>query len=170
VEVVLEREAGQLPREEGWIDKKTPAAELENQILYLRAEVDNVRKRTEKRCREALDAAANPLLLDLLPVLDSLERATELARETDGLDAVRDGLEQVVEQFRDALSKHEVECVEANGTTFDPTVHEAVHLVPGEQDGRVAAVYEKGYRLKGRLLRPAKVSVTTVAPVPDRDF
>jgi molecular chaperone GrpE len=60
--------------------------------------------------------------------------------------------------------------VETEDTTFDPSVHEAVHLVPGEQDGRVAAVYEKGYRLKGRLLRPAKVGVTTIAPASDRDF
>jgi molecular chaperone GrpE len=146
-------------------EKEALVADLQNQILYLHSELENFKKRTEKRYREALDFAAEPLLKDLLPVLDNLERAVEHGREggSDGLEPLLEGLSHVIQQFTTVLGRHGVAQVPAESEKFDPTVHEAMVQVPGEEDGRVGDVYEKGYTLKGRLLRPAKVTVTKVA-------
>jgi molecular chaperone GrpE len=160
MEVVLENESAEPAAATGSPDRDERVAELEKQVLYLRAEIENVRKRTEKRGQDAAEFAAEPLLVDILPVLDNLERATEYAREPTSLEAVRNGLEQIIRQLRDVLAKHEVEPIAAEQETFDPSLHEAIGVVAGEESGRVAAVHEKGYRFKGRLLRPAKVSVS----------
>ncbi len=155
------REAGEAPAE-GQAD----LAELERRYLYLAAEFENFKKRAERRLREALEFATEDLLRDLLPVLDNLERAVDHAKESgpEGYPALIEGLEHVITQFRQVLEKHGVEEVPGEGERFDPNVHEAMLQVPGEESGRVHQVFEKGYRLKGRLLRPAKVSVTKVAP------
>ncbi len=146
--------------------KDAEIAELRDRLLYLQADLDNFKKRTEKRVRDSLEYASEPVLKDLLPVLDNLERALAHAGETgpDGFSSLIEGLEHVVRQFREALERHGVEPVPGEGEPFDPEMHEAMLQVPGDADGRVAAVFEPGYRLKGRLLRPAKVSVTKLAP------
>ncbi len=146
--------------------REAELAEAKNRYLYLAAELENYKKRAERRLREALDFASEPLLKDLLPVLDNLERAVSHAREAgpEAHDALVEGLGHVIQQFHDVLARHGVEPVPGEGERFDPNVHEAVAQVPGDQDGLVQKVYEKGYRLKGRLLRPAKVAVTKVAP------
>ncbi len=155
------QEAGEAPER-----REVDAAELERRYLYLAAEFENFKKRAERRLREALEFATEDVLRDLLPVLDNLERAVEHAKESgpEGYPALLEGLEHVIAQFRQVLDKHGVEAVPGEGERFDPNVHEAMLQVPGEEAGRVHQVFEKGYRLKGRLLRPAKVSVTKVAP------
>ena len=146
--------------------REAELAEAKNRYLYLAAELENYKKRAERRLRESLDFASEPLLKDLLPVLDNLERAVSHAREAgpEAHEALVEGLGHVIQQFHDVLARHGVEPVPGEGERFDPNVHEAMTQVPGEQDGLVHEVYEKGYRLKGRLLRPAKVAVTKVAP------
>ncbi len=145
--------------------KDAEIAELKSQTLYLRADFDNTKKRLEKRYREALEYATEPLLKDLLPVLDNLEKALEHAKEggPESFSGLVEGLEMVVGQFQGTLSRHGVEDVLAHGEKFDPNFHDALTQVPGEEENRVAQVFEKGYRLKGRLLRPAKVAVSKVA-------
>ncbi len=148
------------------VQKDAEIAELRERLLYLQADLDNFKKRTEKRVRDSLEYASEPVLKDLLPVLDNLERALAHAGETgpDGFSSLIEGLEHVVRQFHEALERHGVEPVPGEGEPFDPEMHEAMLQVTGDADGRVAAVFEPGYRLKGRLLRPAKVSVTKLAP------
>lgn len=145
--------------------REAEIAELKKELLYQRAEFDNFRKRTEKRYRELLEYANEPLVKDLLPVLDDLERGLEHAREAggDSVASLLEGLGHVVSKLQDALTRHGVEGVPAHGERFDPHVHEALLQVPGEEDNRVAQVLEKGYVLKGRLLRPARVAVSKVA-------
>lgn len=156
----------ELTLEEALAEKEALEADLRNQILYLHAELDNFKKRTEKRYSEALVYASEPVLKDLLPVLDNLERAVDHGREagSEGHGALLEGLRHVIDQFVAVLGQHGVEKVPAQGEKFDPEVHEAMLQVPGDENGRVADVYETGYKLKGRLLRPAKVTVTKVAP------
>jgi molecular chaperone GrpE len=146
-------------------EKEAEARQLREQLLYAHAELENFKKRTEKRYREMLDYAAEPLLKDLMPVLDNLERASAHAHEEggEGFAALLEGLDHVLSQFGEVLSRHGAEPVSTAGARFDPAVHEAMAQVPGEADGMVADVYEKGYRFKARLLRPAKVTVTKVA-------
>lgn len=145
--------------------KDAEIADLKSQLLYQRAELDNFRKRTEKRTRDALEYASEPLLKDLLPVLDDLERATSHARETgpENLSALLEGLDHVAAKLQGVLSGHGVEGVAAHGEKFDPNLHEAICQMPGAEDNRVAQVFQKGYLLKGRLLRPARVAVSKVA-------
>jgi len=147
-------------------EKDTQLDQLRAELLYQRAEMENFKKRTERRYREGLEYAAEGLLKDLLPVLDNLERAVDHAKEggPPGFDALVQGLDHVIAQFLGLLGRQGVEAVASGGARFDPGVHDALAQVPGEEDGRVAETYEKGYTLKGRLLRPAKVTVTKVAP------
>jgi molecular chaperone GrpE len=147
-------------------EKDAQIDQLRSDVLYQRAELENFKKRTEKRYREALEYATEGLLKDLLPVLDNLERALEHGKQggPEGLGALLEGLGHVIAQFQEVLGRHGAEAVASHGARFDPAVHDAVAQVPGPEDGMVAATYEKGYLLKGRLLRPAKVTVTKVAP------
>jgi len=147
-------------------EKDAQVDQLRAEILYQRAELDNFKKRTEKRYRESLEYAAEGLMKDLLPVLDNLERAVEHGRQAgaEGLGPLLEGLDHVIAQFQDVLGRHGAQPVASHGARFDPAVHDALAQVPGSEDGLVADTYEKGYTLKGRLLRPAKVTVTKVAP------
>jgi molecular chaperone GrpE len=153
------------PAEEALAGRQAEIEELKKELLYQRAEFDNFRKRTEKRYRDALEYATEPLVKDLLPVLDDLERALEHAQEAggDSLAALLEGLGHVAAKLQEALSRHGVENVAAHGERFDPNFHEALLQVPGEEDNQVAQVLQKGYLLKGRLLRPARVAVSKVA-------
>lgn len=149
-------------------EKDAQLDQLRAELLYQRADLENFKKRTERRYAEAVAYAGEGLWKDLLPVLDNLERALVHAREGGGesFEALVQGLGHVTEQFHGVLARQGVEPVASEGARFDPAVHDALAQVPGEEDGRVAETYEKGYTLKGRLLRPAKVTVTKVAPTP----
>lgn len=140
-------------------------AELKSKVLYLHADFENFKKRTEKRYREALEFSNEPILKDFLAVLDNLERAVGHAQDTRSCDvaALLAGLENVIQQFGGVLRRHGVEPVSAEGEKFDPMRHEAVAQIPGDEDGLVGNVLEKGFTLRGRLLRPARVTVTKVA-------
>jgi molecular chaperone GrpE len=147
--------------------KEKEIERLRGEILYDRAELENFKKRTERRFQDALLFAAEPLVRDILPVLDNLERALSHAGEPgNGCAAVIDGVGHVLTQLRETLARHGVVPVEAEGARFDPHVHEALAQVPGEEDNKVASVHERGYLLHGRLLRPAKVVVSRVAAPP----
>jgi len=139
---------------------------LRSELLYERAELENFKRRTEKRYRDSLEYAAEGLLKDLLPVLDNLERAAEHGKQggPEGLEPLLEGLGHIIAQFQEVLGRHGADAVPSHGARFDPTVHDALAQVPGSEDGLVADTFEKGYTLKGRLLRPAKVTVTKVAP------
>lgn len=136
-------------------------ADLQKELLYQAAEVENFKRRTEKRYADALKFAAEPLIRDLLPVVDNLERALEHAGNSS--ESVAEGLGHILAQLRSALSRHGVEEIGAEGAKFDPNFHEALAQVPGEKDGMVASVHEKGYTIHQKLLRPSKVLVTRLA-------
>jgi molecular chaperone GrpE len=143
-------------------EKQAEIEKLQNALLYERAELENFKRRMEKRYQDALRYASEPLIRDLLPVIDNLERA---AQHTEGGDtqAMKEGLSHIVSQLRAALLKNNVAEVQAEGAKFDPHVHEAVAQVPGEENNKVVAVHEKGYTLHDRLLRPARVLVSRLA-------
>ncbi len=133
---------------------------LKNALLYERAELENFKKRTEKRYQDSLRTAAEALAKDIIPVLDNLERALDHAGEAE---AIAQGLSQIIDQLKSALSRHGVEEIAALGQKFDPNLHEALAQIPGPEAGMVLAVHEKGYTIGGRLLRPSKVLVSVVA-------
>jgi molecular chaperone GrpE len=133
------------------------------------AEFENFRKRVERERRDFVKHASGELVMEILPVLDNLERAL-MAPDTGSEDRLREGIEITQRQFRDILAKAGLKEVEALGEEFDPHVHEAVGRVETSEhrEGEILEVYQKGYFFKDRLLRPALVNVAQ-RPAPDSD-
>ncbi|WP_425338097.1 nucleotide exchange factor GrpE [Desulfobaculum xiamenense] len=137
-------------------------AEMEDQRLRLLADMDNTRKRLERDKDEFRKFATEKVLADLLPVLDNLDLALKHAPTSAECKNFVLGVDMTRKAFLDALSKHALEPVGELGEEFSPEIHEAV----GQEErtdmepGRVANLLNRGYRLNGRLLRPAMVMVS----------
>lgn len=142
-------------------------AEQSDSVLRAQAEVQNMRRRAERDVENAHKFALDKFSSDLLPVIDSLERATEAADNLDSeaVKAMKDGVELTLKMFVEALKKHGVEQVDPMGQPFDPEFHQAMSMVPNPdmEPNSVMAVMQKGYLLKGRLVRPAMVVVSKAA-------
>jgi molecular chaperone GrpE len=135
---------------------------LRDRHLRLAAEFDNYRKRVERERAEAFVRAQAQLLERLLEPLDDLQRIADFDPATTASSALHEGAEMVERKFLRAMESAGLEIVEAEGKDFDPAVHEALTTVPAaaaEDDDTVAQVFQKGYRFKGLLLRPARVVV-----------
>ena len=132
--------------------------ELLELFLRARADLENARRRFLRQEEQLRAEARLELLRDLLPVLDSFERALSIPEEGEGF---REGIGRIERMLRSVLERAGVEEVAAEGELFDPGLHEAVEIVPagGGRDGEVAGVLQKGYRAGGVLLRPARVRV-----------
>ena len=135
--------------------------QLRDRLLRTTAEFDNFRKRIDRDRREMADRASEGLLLDLLPVVDDLERALSVGATGEGADAYRRGVELIYKQLTELLARRGVTVLDALGADFDPHLHQAVTSVPadGHRDGEVVEVLRTGYLLNDRLLRPAMVKV-----------
>jgi len=129
-------------------------------LQRLQAEFDNYRKRMLREQTSAVELASEPVMRRLLEVLDEFELALIHAAETPDYDRFLHGVELVFAKLADALKAEGLEKIEAQGTRFDPELHEAL-LQSGEGDGEpiVADVLRNGYTLRGRVLRPAGVRV-----------
>jgi molecular chaperone GrpE len=137
---------------------------LYDQLLRRQAEFENYRKRVERERAEAFHKARCDVVLEMLPILDNLERALTSLEQSEGdAEALRHGVELIHKQFKDALAKFGLQPVEALGQTFDPHLHEAVTIEASDQhqENTVIEEFQRGYRLGGRLLRPAKVKVAS---------
>ncbi len=141
--------------------------ECEDKYLRAHADFENMKKRLEKEKIQAIEYSLEKFAQDLLPVLDSLDMALA-AVQKDNLNAeeavqeLKKGIELTIEQFIKALNKNGIEVIEIEeGTEFNPHLHEAILQVEDAQKaaGQIVQTIQKGYRYKGRILRPAKVSV-----------
>ena len=136
---------------------------LRDRHLRLAADFDNYRRRTEDRLRQRWDRAQADLVSRLLDPLDDLLRVTALEPETkSSVDSIVEGVDLVERKFFRVLGDAGVEIVDPGGEPFDPNVMEAMMRVPTESeedDDTVAQVFQKGYTLRGLLIRPARVSV-----------
>ena len=136
---------------------------LKDRHLRLAADFDNYRKRTEERLRQGWDRAQADLVARLLDPLDDLLRVTALEPENkSSVDSIVEGVDLVERKFFQVLKDAGVEVVDPAGEVFDPNTMEAMMRVPTESDDdddTVAMVFQKGYTLKGQLIRPARVSV-----------
>jgi len=144
--------------------KEAEAAANWDKFLRERADLENYRKRVNKEKEELLNYGNKSLIEDILPVLDSLERALAHATE-DGLGALVEGIRMTHGMLLTTLRKFGVTPVESAGAVFDPAFHQAMAQVPTDDypANTVVEEYQKGYLLKERLLRPAMVTVA-VAP------
>ncbi|WP_231363829.1 nucleotide exchange factor GrpE [Verrucomicrobium sp. 3C] len=151
-----------------WRQASREADEARDRLLRTLADWDNARKRLVKEKEDAIRLANTSLLQALLPVVDNFLLGVEAAKNaTDGQSIVL-GMQMILSQFQTLLREEGVEVIDAVGTPFDPHRHEAVGFVDTEEveEGRVATQQRCGYLYKGRLLRPALVSV---ARKPSRD-
>ena len=139
--------------------------ELNDRHLRLAAEFNNFRRRSEQERKESWARAQADLLGRMLEVLDDLERVADLDTSNATVEAIMEGIDLVERKFVRALSDSGVEIIDPVGESFDPERMEALMRVPAEdeaEDDQVAQVFQKGYALKGVLVRPARVSVSKV--------
>ena len=147
---------------------ETKCRELQDQYLRKAADFDNYRKRMIKEKQEAIDYANTNLLSDLLQILDDFDRAIEAGKKAgedaaafmQGVMMIRSGLLTLLE------SKYGLQYYEVQGLVFNPEIHEAVATNPSAEvtEPTVGAELQKGYKLKERVLRPAKVMVLMPTP------
>ena len=132
-----------------------------------RADFENYQKRVRREREEERHYHHGPLALDLLPVLDDLERATAAAERAGDTGPMAQGVELVRTTFLDVLRRHGITSVNALGRKFDPNLHHAVmtKAVPGRPAKTVVEVVKEGYRIHERLLRPAEV-IVAIPPEP----
>lgn len=137
---------------------------LNDRHLRLVAEFNNFRRRSEQERMSAWTRAQGDLVGKLLDVLDDLQRVADLDLSNASVEAIMEGIDLVERKFMRQLEEAGVEMVDPEGEAFDPERMEAMMRVPAETDAQVdtvAQVFQKGYSLKGTLVRPARVSVYT---------
>ncbi|ORM84903.1 nucleotide exchange factor GrpE [Pantoea deleyi] len=130
--------------------------------LRAQAEIENIRRRTEMDVEKAHKFALEKFANELLPVIDSLERALEVANKEDPqLASMIEGIELTLKGLLGAVRKFGVEVVGETGVPFNPEVHQAMSMMESEEfePNHVMLVMQRGYTLNGRLLRPAMVAV-----------
>ena len=133
--------------------------EKEDRALRLQADFENFRRRTSKEKEELAAVVTQGLLKDMLPLLDNFERA--MAAEAKDGEAFQKGVEMIFTQFTEILKKNGLEHIEVEGQKFDPNFHQAVMRVQNAdmEDDDIAQELQKGYMVKGRVIRPSMVQV-----------
>ncbi|MBB5354539.1 MULTISPECIES: nucleotide exchange factor GrpE [Anoxybacillus] len=136
-------------------------AETENRYLRLHADFDNYRRRVRLDMEAAEKYRAQSLVSDLLPILDNFERALQVQVEDEKAKSLLQGMEMVYRALIEALKREGVEAIESVGKPFDPHVHQAVMQVDDQnyEPNTVVEEFQKGYKLKDRVIRPAMVKV-----------
>ena len=154
------------PRDEKIANLEAQLAEAETRerdsVLRIKAEMENLRRRTELDVEKAHKFALEKFVNELLPVLDSLDRALEVAdKDIDAMAAMVEGIELTRKSMLDVVAKFGVQVVADIDVPMDPNVHQAIAMVESDDvaAGNVLMVMQKGYTLNGRTIRAAMVSV-----------
>lgn len=155
--------AGALPVDQQLAELQAKHAEVSDAYLRAKAEAENIRRRAEEEISKARKFAVESFAESLLPVRDSLEAAlsTHAAKPETPVETVLEGVQATLRQLAQALERNKV--IEVNpsaGTKFDPNQHQAISMVPADQEANtVVGVLQKGYLIADRVLRPALVTV-----------
>jgi len=156
-------EVSELEALKNLLDQKEQEVEKEKkEYLFLMAEFDNFRKRTLRERTELIKSAAEKALKGILPVVDDFERGLDAIKDTSDAEAVKEGMRLIYNKFVKYLADNGVKDMQSTGADFDPDMHEAVAMVPAENDaekGKVKDTVLKGYMLNDKVLRHAKVVV-----------
>jgi len=137
--------------------------EAKDRALRYQAELDNYRKRVARQMEQERRYACLPLLRDLLPVWDNMERALEAAQKNHEAASLLEGFKMVIRQLEDVFRKHHCTPIEALGQPFDPHRHEAICQQPSDEHpaNTVLQVTRTGFQLHDRVVRPSQVIVST---------
>ena len=140
---------------------KAKAAETEDKILRLRADFEKFRRRTRQEKEELGNSVEAEFVKNLLPLIDNFERA--MAADTTDVETFKKGMIMIQKQLMDALKNKGLEPIETKDAKFDPNFHQAVMRVenPDLEDDTIAMEMQKGYMVKGKVIRPAMVQVVS---------
>ncbi len=154
-------------------DAQREIASLKDRALRAAAEAENVRRRADRSIENARKFALEKFVEDLLPAVDSFERAVEAASghaagEGSGASAMAEGIELSLKLLLGAMERQGIAVVDPIGAPFDPNLHEAMTMVDNAEvePGSVVSVFQKGYTVNGRLIRPARVIVSRPPSAP----
>lgn len=141
-------------------------AEAKDHVLRTQAEMQNLRRRMERDVENAHKYALEKFVGELLPVVDNLERAiSAIDVSNEEFKAVGEGIELTLKSFLDVLGRFKVDTLDPKGEAFDPELHQAMSILEMQdvKPNTVVDVFQKGYTLNGRLVRPAMVVVSKAA-------
>lgn len=136
------------------------ADQLNEKLIRQQADFENFRKRTRREMAATKETASADLIAKILPILDNFHRALEAPAAE--MESFLEGIKMIEAQFMNQLKEAGLEPIEAAGMRFDPQIHEAVMVDPSEdyEENQVVEVLQAGYRMKGKLIRPAMVKVS----------
>ncbi|XHY20022.1 Protein GrpE [Vibrio sp. NH-UV-68] len=157
-----EKEAKIAQLEAALLSSEAKVQEQQDSVLRAKAEVENMRRRSEQEIDKARKFALNKFAEELLPVIDNLERAIQAAdTENEAIKPLLEGVELTHKTFADVVSKFGLKEINPEGETFNPELHQAMSIQesPDHEANTVMFVMQKGYELNGRLIRPAMVMV-----------
>ncbi|MDE5687590.1 MAG: nucleotide exchange factor GrpE [Paramuribaculum sp.] len=143
-------------------EEKEKVEKEKKEYLFLMAEFDNFRKRTVKEKSDIIKNAAESTMKGILPIVDDFERGIEANKSSDDPQAIREGMELIYSKLVKYLEQNGVKPIESNGADFNPDMHEAIAMVPVQdetQKGKVIDTPTKGYTINDKVLRHAKVAV-----------
>ena len=155
-------EKKELTPEEKIAELEKQVEELKNQQLYKVAEFDNFRKRVMQEKADLIKNGGAKVITTLLPIIDDLERAQQNMDNYEDVEAVKEGLNLIIDKFFKLLAQEGVKKMDVVGQPFDSDLHEAIAMVPGqpdEQKGKVMDCLTAGYTLNDKVIRYAKVAV-----------
>jgi molecular chaperone GrpE len=141
---------------------KAEKAELNDRFLRLFSEFDNYKKRVSKEKLDLISTASEKVLVSLLPVIDDFERAIAANEKADNINSIKEGFNLIYNKLVQMMKRFDVEEIQAKGEEFNTDYHEAVTHFPAQNEedkGKVIDVTEKGYKLKDKVIRYAKVVV-----------
>jgi molecular chaperone GrpE len=145
-------------------DAENSAQDAKDDLLRVQAEMQNLRRRTEQDIEKAHKYGQDRFAVELLAVMDNLERSLEAAshHKDAAAKAIFDGVDLTLKSFVDCFAKFKIEAVDPHGEPFDPQLHQAMSMQdnPEVEPNTVIAVMQKGYTLHGRVIRPAMVMVS----------
>jgi len=141
--------------------EREKAEEYLVRLQYLQAEFDNYRKRVDRERFEMVQAGVDKLLRDMLDVIDELELAVTVAKNTDDKEVVVNGVQMVLKKLHILLDKEGLTSIDAIGEDYNPVFHEVIQQVPVDDtlDGKIVEEVRKGYILRGKVIRASMVKV-----------
>jgi molecular chaperone GrpE len=161
-------EVQQLHRQvETLVKEKT---EIFEKLQRVAADYENFQKRVPKQIDDTIAYKKERIIKTLLPILDNFEHILQNAHSAENLDAFVEGIQIIYDQLLDTLKAHGVEQIKALGQKFDPAMHEAMmqKTEAGQEDDTILEVFQKGYKLDGRVIRPSRVIINKLQSEQDQ--
>ena len=167
VDEALAAETQAETRDEAMDRMRGEVDDANNRVLMAQADLENFRKRMRRDTEDQIRFAALPIVADILEVRDNLVRAIEAVTtagsETNAGDGLREGVQMLVKQFDNTLSKHGIKPIQSVGGVFDPNLHQAITQMPSAEHpaGSIAHEAVTGFQMHGRVVRPSQVILST---------